>query len=121
MSSKSQAYDIPSLLVSAVELPSSFTKKLPHHYIPCLTLALAHVIVIYRTSQQYSPRAPFYSILSARLIHRDGLLVRSIIFCAWMPGRKMDGMISAFLSDTLITIERFPTLETLGSICKEHL
>jgi hypothetical protein len=33
-----------------------------------------------------------------------------------MPGRKMDGMISAFLSDPLISIERFPTLEMLGSM-----
>lgn len=28
----------------------------------------------------------------------------------------MDGMISAFLSDPLISIERFPTLEMLGSM-----
>lgn len=98
-----------------------YTRKLHHHYIPCLTLDLAHVIVSHRTSQQYSSRAPFHSILSARLILGDVLPIRSIIFCARMPGRKVDGMISAFLSDTLITIERFSTLETLGSICKEHL
>ena len=104
--------------------PSSFTQEsciTTIYPIPRLTLALAHVIVSHRTSQQYSSRAPFHSILSARLILGDVLPIRSIIFCAWMPGRKVDGMISAFLSDTLITIERFSTLETLGSICKEHL
>jgi hypothetical protein len=42
------------------------------------------------------------------------------MFCAWMPARKMDGMISAFLSDPLISIEHFPKLEMPGSI-KEHL
>jgi hypothetical protein len=42
--------------------------------------------------------------------------MRSVIVYAWMPGRKMDGMISAFLSDPLISIERFPTLEMLGSM-----
>jgi hypothetical protein len=68
-----------------------------------------------------TPRAvPSYSIVSARLFLEDVLLIRSIIFCAWMPGRKMDGMISAFLSDPLISIEHFPKLEMPGSI-KEHL
>jgi hypothetical protein len=37
-----------------------------------------------------------------------------------MPGRKMDEMISAFLSDPLISIEQLPKLEMPGSI-KEHL
>jgi hypothetical protein len=54
------------------------------------------------------------------MVLEDVLLMRSIIFCAWMPGRKMDGMISAFLSDPLISIHCFPKLEMLGSI-KEHL
>jgi hypothetical protein len=48
------------------------------------------------------------------------LLIHSIIFCAWMPGSKMDGMIFVLLSDPLITIECFYTLEMAGSL-KEHL
>jgi len=38
-----------------------------------------------------------------------------------MPGRKMDGTISAFLSDPLISSERFFTLEILGSVYKGAL
>jgi len=46
-------------------------------------------------------------------------LIRSITVCARMPGRQMDGAISVFLSDPLISITRSLTVEMPGST-KEH-
>ena len=81
---------------------------------------MTHGILSIRTSQHYSSRGPILLDCLSAIVLEDVLLIRSIIFCAWMPGRKMDGMISAFLSDSLISIEHFPKLEMPGSI-KEHL
>ena len=62
--SKSPAYGIPSLLIFAARLSASFIVCVTS-YMPCLTLALAHVIVsTVRVSN--TPRAPDFIALSQR-------------------------------------------------------
>jgi len=87
-----------------------------------LTLALAHVIVsTVRLSN--TPRAQDFIALSQRDWSFGGLcwFILSIMFCAWMPGRKMDAMVLAFLLDPLNTLNFLPTLGMSVPYIKEHL
>ncbi len=87
-------------------------------YMLYLTLALAHVRVLHRTSPALLLARPHLIIVSQRdcSFRTCGSYVPS-----YSLGRKLDAMISAFLSDPLISIERFSTLEILGSMYKGAL